>query len=130
MSGKLALPHVSPSSIYKKRLQRNILQNQLYTEENLGENFDESPWLPPSLDKAMQHKQETVFRGGAADLRCTVVVDSPDLGVGVSMYFQFVKSLAVCMFVMSLLSIPCLLFSYNGKKIPQAGKLMHVLYLL
>jgi hypothetical protein len=94
-----------------------------YEDENLGENFDETPWLPPSVMKAMQFKEDNVFRGGIAPLSHVRVVDAPDLSIGVQMYFQFVKTMSWCMLVMSLLSLPCIIFIYSGTKILEQGKI-------
>lgn len=116
-------PDASPKGLkHLSYLRKNLHHNHFYDEENLGENFDETPWLPPSIEKALEYKQERIFRGGNSNIRQTIVVDAPDLGVGVSMYFQLVKSLAICMVFLSLLSVPSLIFVYNGSKIPQEGK--------
>lgn len=97
-----------------------------YEDENLGENFDETPWLPPSIEKAKEFKEENVFRGGYAPLSHVRVVDAPDLSIGVQMYFQFVKTMSWCMFAMSLLSLPCIIFVYNGSNILEQGKLQEL----
>ena len=32
------------------------------TDENLGEDFESTRWLPPSIEVAMEFKRETIFR--------------------------------------------------------------------
>lgn len=44
----------------------------------------------------------------------------PELGVGLALHFQFVWSLCVCFFVMSVLSIPSLYCNYFGNRMPAA----------
>ena len=40
-----------------------------------------------------------------------------ELGTGIPLYFQFVKSFAVVFFIMTLLSIPSFIFCYSGEAI-------------
>lgn len=32
------------------------------TDENLGEDFESTQWLPPSIEVAMEFKRENIFR--------------------------------------------------------------------
>lgn len=45
--------------------------------------------------------------------------NSPDLGVGVSLYFQFIKSMTICLLIMSILSVPNIMFAWYGSRIAQ-----------
>lgn len=35
---------------------------ELEADENLGEDFDSTPWLPPSIDLAKKYKRDNIFR--------------------------------------------------------------------
>jgi hypothetical protein len=98
-------------------------------DENLGEFFEETPWVPPSLAKAVEFRQHAIFRSGVAPLSTVNLCRAPDLGNGMALYFQFVRSMGVCMFVMMLLSIPTLVFAYFGSRMPQEDRDGMSLYL-
>ena len=85
----------------------------------LGDDFEASPWLAPSVAKAVDYRTTNMFRGGNAVLRSVKVCQAPDLGVGVSMFFQFIRSMGICLFVMSILSLPALYFAYIGSGVLQ-----------
>ena len=97
----------------KPRSRRGSADSR-YNAENLGDNFEDTPWLPPSIEKAIEFKEESIIRGGVAPLRTVKVCQASDLGSGVSLYFQFVKSMCVCMFFMSIFSVPSIVFAYYG----------------
>ncbi len=84
-----------------------------------GDNFEDTTWLPPSISKAVEYRTKVIFKGSLAPLNSVKVCNSPDLGLGVSMYFQFVRSMTICMAVMTLLSFPCLIFAWFGSKIAE-----------
>lgn len=92
------------------------VEEELY-EENLGEDFDQTPWIPPSLDKAKEFKRRAIYRGGNARLDSIDIVKVSDLGTGVTLYFQFALSMAVCLFLMTIFSIPALVFSFSGNNV-------------
>lgn len=106
----------SHSSVRHSRNRRGSTDSR-FTEENLGDNFEETSWCPPSIEKAKQFKAQAIIRGGNAPLDTINVCHSSDLGPGVSLYFQFVKSISICMAFMSLLSIPSIIFAYYGNAI-------------
>jgi hypothetical protein len=87
-------------------------------EEGLGEDFEDTPWLPPSLSKAHEYRHHAVFRGSNASMLHVNMCRSPDLGNGTVMYFQFMRSMGICMFIMTLLCIPTLFFSFWGSRLP------------
>jgi RNA recognition motif-containing protein len=86
-------------------------------DENLGEDFEDSPWVPPSVEKATMFKRERIFRNGDARLDSVDIIHAPDVGVGVTLYFQFAMSMTICLLIMSALSLPSLIFVYNGNGI-------------
>lgn len=106
----------SMSSVRHSRNRRGSTDSR-FTEENLGDDFENSPWVPPSIEKARQFRAQSIIRGGVAPLDSVNACRASDLGPGVSLYFQFVKSMAICMFIMSLLSAPSIVFAYYGSAI-------------
>jgi len=99
--------------------------------ENLGYNFESTRWTPPSTRKAATFKYEHVYKHGEAEMNkvnlCNKSAD--DLGAGVALYFQFIKSFGICLFIMSILSLPSLLFYFEGSRMPSANKDMLGIYM-
>lgn len=89
-----------------------------YEDENLGEDFLESPWVPPSIELAEEFRYKNLFRPLDMKLSAINVTKARDCGPGLPLHFQFVKSMGICFFIMSLFSIPALFFSFIGSKIP------------
>jgi hypothetical protein len=88
-------------------------------DENLGENFEETPWLPPSIEKAIEFRKKSIYHGGEIRIESLELVSAPDLGAGTTLYFQFAMTMSLCLSVMSVLSLPALVFIYNGTGIKQ-----------
>lgn len=110
--------------VTQKRL-RDIVHNdevEVDEDENLGENFEQTPWVPPSVAKAKEFRRKAIYRGGDARIDSIEIVRASDLGAGVTLYFQFALSMAVCLFIMSLLSLPALIFAYNGQNLSADGQ--------
>ena len=85
----------------QQQQQQRVLENSREVEdENLGEDFDQTPWLPPMIEKAKEFKHKTIYHGGEVRLNGISLADAPDLGAGVSLYFLFAKVMAVCFLVM------------------------------
>eukprot|EP01038_Epipyxis_sp_PR26KG_P012379 gene12379-16606_t len=114
----------------KNKRYANASAAMILPEEHLDDDFEETPWLPPSIEKAKEYKQNIVYRGGDIPMHSLNIVEAPDLGPGVTLYFQFALSMAVAMFFMTLLSIPTLVFAYNGQRIPEADRDAFGLYRL
>ena len=85
--------------------------------ENLGENFANTPWLPPSIEKAKEFKTRKIYKGGDWRLDSIDVSNATDLGPGVTLYFQFVRTFAFAFFFMTVLSFPSLVFVYSGTRV-------------
>lgn len=51
----------------------------------------------------------------------TDVCRAPDLGTGVSLYFEFVKLMAICFAVLTILSAPAMAFAFAGSRIPSSN---------
>lgn len=81
-----------------------------------------APWLPPSILHAVEYKQRSIFREGTSSLWETDVTKASDLSRGVLLYFEFARSASLCMLLLSILSIPSIIFSYFGQRIPIADR--------
>lgn len=75
-------------------------------------------WHPPSIPIALEFQRRTLFREGAASLWTTDLASAEDLSEGAALYFEFARSSCVCIFILSILSIPSMIFSYSGSRIP------------
>jgi hypothetical protein len=61
-------------------------------DENLGDDYGDTPWVPPTVEKAHLYKQKVRYSDGTAPLWKTSASDLSTLGIGVSMYFRFLVS--------------------------------------
>jgi RNA recognition motif-containing protein len=86
-------------------------------DENLGESFECTPWLPPSIEKAKEFKKRETYKNGDWRINAVDLINASDLGPGVSLYFQFTMTMAICLFIMSILSIPSLVFVFHGTRV-------------
>lgn len=117
--------HEHPSASQEVRVKVTQKRHERYHdgpevveyEENLGENYDQTPWVPPSIEKAKEYKEHSIYRGGTARIDSIDIVRVSDLGAGVTLYFQFALSMAICLFVMTLFTIPSLVFAFYGDNV-------------
>jgi hypothetical protein len=86
-------------------------------EEKLDEDFLQTPWRLPSIDIAKDYRFQEVYRGGEGNMSAIHITEASELGVGVRMYFQFLKTMAIGLFLMTLLSIPMILLTSKGNGI-------------
>jgi hypothetical protein len=112
------LEEAKHQTLLKTMVDNNKFRGNNDDEENLGENFEDSPWVPPSLQKAADYRARTVFRGSTAPITSVNMCRAADLGDGTVMYFQFLRSIGICFFVLTFLSIPNLFFSFWGSRMP------------
>jgi hypothetical protein len=85
-----------------------------YVDEQLGDSFEDKPWLPPSAANALEFRASALYRGGKSSVWGTQLRELEDLGVGVTLYFKFLKFLIGVFTVLTLLAVPALLFSTSG----------------
>jgi hypothetical protein len=62
--------------------------------------------VPPSLGKAADFRAEQVYMGAHCKLSKAKMTEAIELGIGMTMFFQIQKSLAILLFFMTLLSAP------------------------
>eukprot|EP01033_Poteriospumella_lacustris_P009693 gene9693-6936_t len=91
-------------------------------EENLGTNFFLTPWVAPAFDRADEFRRSQLFRRGDTEGGNISLVSSPDLGLGVRLYFQFLISMSIGLAAMFVLSLPLLLFSAFSSGMPPQSR--------
>lgn len=119
-------PVKSPGKVKKSRT--GLVYSIEEEDENLGDDFEATPWVPPSIEKAKEFKKNSVFRGGDVNINSINVVNAPDLGLGVSLYFQFAFIMAAAFFTMTFLALPSLVFFSSGKRIQEEDQDAFSLY--
>ena len=122
--------HVESIESVQSKIDRSSWEGKSYVEgeEGLGEDFENTPWKPPNLDKSGEFKAFNVFRQGTAEISEVKVTNAPDLGEGVSLYFLFLKAFAWYFFFCFFLSIPLMVFAFFGSGIKEQDKDALMLY--
>ena len=87
-------------------------------KEGLDDNYQDTPWVVPSVAKAFQHRRYAMFASGHAPIWSTSEHDLASFGIGISLYLRLLKKLIISFLLMTFLSIPSFLFSTAGSKIP------------
>lgn len=82
--------------------------------ENLGDDFQQTPWLPPSLDKAKFYKSQYIYHGGKAPLSSVNVCKSADLALGANLYFVFLRKMGIYMAISTIFALPSIFFAFFG----------------
>jgi len=90
--------------------------------EKLGDDFEESPWVPPTIELAWEHRLQRLYHGGKTKMSQIDLSRASDLGLAVPMYFSFIKVMSYALLLMSLCSVPAIVFSYFGHKVPQESR--------
>ncbi len=90
--------------------------------EGLGDDFEASQWLPPSVKEAYRYKAHHMFKGGEGSILQTDVCTDANLSASACLYFLFVKECAKLMFWMTILSIPLLAMAYFGDRTPELDR--------
>lgn len=125
----LSIAPLSPSDITSLKPLNKVSNDYDNSEENLaGDDFLDTPWLKPSIEKAKLFRSNRVFRKGIAPLNTVKVTNSPDLGPGICLYFTFIKHIAIGMFFLTIFSMPSLIFSYYGHAIEESDQDIFGLY--
>jgi hypothetical protein len=84
-----------------------------------GDEYLTTPWVAPTREAAMAHREITIFGGGKAPLWETTSDDLGSLGSGVALYFKMLKYFSIMFFIMTLTATPSLFFSSQGERIPK-----------
>ena len=70
----------------------------------------------------MEFKGAHTFRGSTARLGGVHITAAADMGAGIPLYFQYVKSMTVAFGLMFLFACPALLFAYFGSLVAFKGE--------
>jgi hypothetical protein len=97
--------------------QFHMFEEEQY-DENLGEDFEDTPWVPPSVELAEEYKRKRIYKEGIGDWYTLKITHVADLGVGLPLYFQFVKSAANYLLICTILSVPLFVYAMSGTNIP------------
>jgi hypothetical protein len=96
-------------------------------DENLGENFDDTPWVPPTIEKAWEYRLKSIYRVNNP-IWSIKVTKAADLGTGMQLYFQFIKTIGILLFFCFLASIPSICFCYYGHRTSNSNRDFFGLY--
>jgi hypothetical protein len=98
-----------------------------YAYEGLGVFFETSgPWVVPTVERALKHREREVFGGGRGTLFGTRDVELAPLGPGVVLYFRILSFLAVLFAVLTVLALPLLIIA--SKSVRASGSNADPLY--
>lgn len=81
--------------------------------------FEDIPWVAPTVTKAENNKAEKVFRRGQEQARDVQMSEAQDLGEMTLLYFKLLKHMTYGFLVMTLLSIPSLLIAFSSSGTPE-----------
>ena len=109
----------------KTRRRSSLFGN---ADEQLGENYTETPWLPPSLLRAREYRRKKVLIEDNDSLYRISIISDLKLSVGIRSYFVFMSYFTVYFFISSILAIPIVFFSYFGHKIDIQDRDSFILY--
>jgi len=82
--------------------------------EGLGDDWLDKPYVPPSLEKAIDKGFSQRFLAGKAEYFETTIKELGSEGVGMGLYFLILRSLATIFLVMTVISVPSLVFNCIG----------------
>jgi len=88
--------------------------------ENLGPDYDLTPWVCPSFEVAQKSRQKLLFAQGKASVCALNSKSLGKLGVGVQLYSELVQSYSAMLLFCGLLSIPALSSYSNGTGLPES----------
>ena len=111
------LSKIKKGSLYAEEIDDNEFDIYHDYEGLQEQNYENTDWVPPSLEKAEDYRVKHSFHGGTSKMKDINMTKVLDFGTGVPLYFQFIKSFAILFFLMSLLSVPSILFCFYGEHI-------------
>ena len=89
-------------------------------EEDDDDDEIDEVWIPPSLELAQEHIEKNVYQEGKGKFWRGDLTKATELSRGIVLHFAFLRNMAICLSVMTLLSIPSLVFCTYGSRIPLA----------
>lgn len=83
-------------------------------EEGLGDDWASRPWREPSVEAARTARRRALVSHGRLPLYSTDPDDLLFLGTGITLYFYFVRAIALFCLLASVLHIPHLIIAWSG----------------
>eukprot|EP00949_MAST-11_sp_MAST-11-sp1_P002377 g2377.t1 len=97
--------------------------------EGLGDGWESKPWVEPSRVKALRALKVARFREGRTSF-CTPIDDMGELGLGILLYFKFLKHFIITFFIMSIIVLPLIAANYLGSRTRSVPQLIDALRLV
>ncbi|KAA0178330.1 hypothetical protein FNF27_00180 [Cafeteria roenbergensis] len=111
-------PPVEVSRALAKEARRAKINKFAY--EGLDEDDDPRPWVAPTIARSYRERHDSIFASGTAPYCATKERDFAVMGVGVSLYFRLLRTLASFFVLATLMYIPALIIFGNGSRIPNS----------
>jgi hypothetical protein len=103
-------------------------------DEHLGADFLDTPYKPPSIQRALMHREAVIFHKGHAplfgDAASRKQIHLSDLGIGLRLHFNFLNVLIVSFALLLVLNLPALLLYSSGSRIKEEEQDLLGLYAL
>ena len=108
---------------YAQKAKANAIARVASTKGKRSASSIDVPKVPPSLEVAMQHFQDTACVDHETDERLSVcntsIKDLSQFGVGMELYFIWMKGLYVVFTIMTVVTLPIMWFFYSGTYLMQ-----------
>ena len=103
-------------------------------DEHLGADFLNTPYKPPSIQRALLHREAVIFHKGHAplcgDAASRKQIHLSDLGIGLRLHFNFLRVLIVSFALLLVLNLPALVLYSSGSRIKEEQQDLLGLYAL
>jgi hypothetical protein len=100
-------------------LERQGLANIPADGSDIDYLRDLQAWDYPDERAGQRHREKMLFKGGDADVWSTTIAEMGEMGVGMSLYFIFLKKLCWFFFMATILSLPALALNWGGRGITE-----------
>lgn len=106
------------SGAQKKKI--NLVSKQstvraLGSDEQLGDNFRDTPWQKPDRKLAWIRWKEHMFHDGKGSIWGVTVDEINELGTGIGAYFMLLKSFTKMMLISCVLVLPHIIVARHGR---------------
>ena len=103
-------------------------------DEHLGADFLDSPCKPPSIQRALMHREAVIFHKGHAplcgDAASRKQIHLSDLGIGLRLHFNFIRVLIISFALLLVFNLPALVLYSSGSRIKEEQQDLLGLYAL
>eukprot|EP00624_Nannochloropsis_granulata_P006150 evm.model.NODE_4462_length_12403_cov_26.642908.1 len=133
----LVLANGSPTSIHCKDgtdFESDNKDDDDDGDEHLGADFMDTPYKPPSVHRALMHREAVIFHKGHAPLCSDAAsrkqIHLSDLGIGLRLHFDFIRVLIISFALLLVLNLPALVLYSSGSRIKEEQQDLLGLYAL